>query len=177
RRADDSGLLRVARAGVGYRHHRPDRGGGREDVPHAVAREEVELLVRLKSRLPLVYALDRPHPPRPQQRADTSRPRPLAHAVEELALADVVAVAELLVGEYVAVGMDDALGHARGPRRVVELRGVVGQRVGSFKVGRHVPDSGLIQNDKPGAYVIAEALCVGRIRDEDPWLCVAEPVA
>src|SRR3954465_10640022 len=57
-----------------------------------------------------------PHPPAPGD-------RPLADAVEALAVPDLVAVDELLVGEQVAVRVDDALGQAGRAARVVELRG------------------------------------------------------
>jgi len=49
--------------------------------------------------------------------------------VEELAVLDVVAVEELLVGEDVAVGVEDALGESGRARGVVELARVVGERV------------------------------------------------
>ena len=85
-RADAPEVLRVARAGVLDRHHRPHRGGRGEDVRDLVARQEVELLVRVEAALALVDALDGAEPPRPEQRRDARRPRPLAHAVEALAV-------------------------------------------------------------------------------------------
>ena len=64
------------------------------------------------------------------------RPGPLAHAVEALAVLHLVAVDELLVGEDVAVRVHDALREPGRPRRVVELRRVVGRGVGADEVGR-----------------------------------------
>ena len=128
-RADDPELLRVALAGVLDRHHRPHRGRGREHVRDPVAGEEVELVGGDEAALALEHVLDRAEAPRAEQRGDARRPGPLAHAVEALAVADVVAVDELLVGEDVAVGVDDALRHAGGAGGVVELRRVVGRGV------------------------------------------------
>ena len=125
-RADDPELLRVAGPGVGDRHHRADRGRRPEHVGDPVAGEEVELLVRIEAALALVDGLHRAVAPRPEQRRDPGRPCPLAHAVEQLAVLDVVAVDELLVGEDVAVGVEDALGQPGRPRRVVQLRRIVG---------------------------------------------------
>ena len=42
--------------------------------------------MRVEAALALVDALDRAQPPRPEQRRDPGRPRPLAHAVEALAV-------------------------------------------------------------------------------------------
>src|SRR3712207_9199110 len=64
-----------------------------------VAREHVELLVRVEAALALVDDLERAEAPGPEQRRDPGRPRPLAHAVEALAVAHLVAVDELLVAE------------------------------------------------------------------------------
>ena len=66
--------------------------------------------MRVEPALALVDELDGAEAPRPEQRRDARRPRPLAHAVEALAVLDVVAVDELLVREQVAVRVDDALG-------------------------------------------------------------------
>ena len=68
----------------------------------------------VEAALALQDDLDGAQAPRPEQRRDAGRPRPLAHAVEALAVLDLVAVDELLVGEDVAVGVDDALGQAGG---------------------------------------------------------------
>jgi hypothetical protein len=46
--------------------------------------------------------------------------------VEALAVLDLVAELELVVGEQVAVGVDDALRQPGGARGVVELGGIVG---------------------------------------------------
>ena len=86
-----------------------------------MARQEVELLVRVEPALALVDRLHRAVPPRPEQRADPRRPRPLPHPVEQLALADVVAVHELLVGEQVAMRVQDPLRQPGRARRVVQL--------------------------------------------------------
>src|SRR5438105_2032695 len=95
RRADAPEGLRIARARVLDRHHRAHRSRGREDVRHAVATEEVELLVRVEAALAPVHTLHRAQTPGAEQRRDPRGPRPLAHAVEALAVGDLVAVDEL----------------------------------------------------------------------------------
>ena len=129
RAADHPEALRIAGARVADAHHRAHRRRRREHVGGAVAREHVELLVRVEAALALVDELDRAEPPRAEQRRDARRPRPLPHPVEELALLHVVAVDELLVREEVAVRVEDPLGEPGGAGGVVELRRVVGQRV------------------------------------------------
>ena len=111
------------------RHHRAHRRRRREDVGRLMAREEVQLLVRVEPALALIDELHRAEAPRPEQRRDARGPRPLAHAVEALAVAHVVAVDELLVREQVPVRVDDALRQPGRARRVVELRRVLGERV------------------------------------------------
>ena len=98
--------------------------------------EHRELLLGVESALALEHELRRAEAPRPEQRRDTRGPGPLAHAVEELAVAHVVAVDELLVGEQVAVRVQDALGEAGRAGGVVELRRVVGGRVDRLEVRR-----------------------------------------
>ena len=49
--------------------------------------------------------------------------------MEQLAVLDVVAELELVVTEQVPVRVEDPLRETRGPRRVIELRRVVGRRV------------------------------------------------
>ena len=121
RGADPAEFLRVALARVLDRHHRADRRRRREDVGDAVSGEHLELLARIEASLALIDELDGAVAPRPDQGTDARRPGPFAHPVEELALAHLVAVDELLVGEDVAVGVEDALGESRGSRRVVDL--------------------------------------------------------
>ena len=65
--------------------------------------------MRVEAALAPVDALQRPEPPGAEQRRDPGRPRPLAHPVEALAVLHLVAVEELLVGEDVAVRVDDPL--------------------------------------------------------------------
>ena len=91
-----------------------------------MTRENLELAVGVEAAFAGVYELGCAKPPRAEQRRDARRPRPFPHAVEELAVLHVVAVDELLVREQVAVRVEDALGLAGGPRRVVELGRVVG---------------------------------------------------
>jgi hypothetical protein len=67
--------------------------------------------------------------------------------VEALALADVVAVAELLVPEDVAVGMDDALREAGRARGVVQLRRLVGERVDGLDDSRIAPSFQVAKNN------------------------------
>ena len=90
-------------------------------------------------------------------------PRPLAHAVEGLAVADVVAVDELLVGEDVAVGVDDALRLARwcrtcsraGPgrrRRCPRRRRRRGRRASSPSPSSRTSSSSTSEASKRGAF-------------------------
>ena len=170
RRAHAAELLRVARAGVGDRHHRAHRRRRREDVGGLVAGEEVELLVGIEAALALVDELDGAEPPRPEQRRDPGRPRPLAHAVEALAVLHVVAVDELLVGEQVAVRVQDALGEAGGAGGVVELRRVVGGRVDGLErriaAGQQVvvEDQHLLGLDAAGVRLVGDAAPSARSR-------------
>ena len=134
--------------------------GRREDVRDLVAAEEVELLGRVEAALALEDALQRAEPPRPEQRRDARGPGPLAHAVEALAVLDVVAVDELLVGEDVAVGVDDALRDARSCRtcsRAAPGRRRRCRRVRSRSAGRRaarVEDEHLLdpRGSKRGAF-------------------------
>ena len=112
-----------------------------------MAGEEVELVGGHEAGLALEHVLDRAQPPRAEQRRDAGRPGPFAHAVEALAVADVVAVDELLVGEDVAVGVDDALRLAGGPGGVVELRGVVGRCVLGDPVGRPAREQAVVEDE------------------------------
>ena len=146
-RAHAAEALRVARAGVLDGHHRPHRRRGREDVRDLVAAEEVELLGGVEAPLALQHDLDGAQAPRPEQRRDAGRPRPLPHAVEELAVLDLVAVDELLVREHVAMRVDDALGQAGGAARVVELRRVVGGGVGRLEVGRGALEQPVVEHE------------------------------
>ena len=100
----------------------------------AVLRQHRELLLGVEAALALEDELRRAEPPRAEQRRDARGPGPLAHAVEQLAVADVVAVDELLVGEQVAVGVQDALGEPGRAGRVVELGRVVGRGVDGLEV-------------------------------------------
>ena len=173
-RAHAPELLRVARAGVGDRHHRAHRRRRREHVRDGVAGEHVELLVRVEAALALVDHLHRAEPPRPEQRRDPGRPRPLAHAVEQLALLHLVAVHELLVREHVAVGVQDALRQARGAGGVVQLRGVVGGGVDD--VERRV--AGRQQVGVEDQHLVGvHAAGVGGVGDQHLRLGVVDPVA
>ena len=91
-----------------------------------MAGEEVKLAVGIEAGLALVDESSGAEAPGTEQRADTRRPGPLPHPVEALAVLHVVAELELVVGEEVSVGMDDALGESRGAGGVVELRGILG---------------------------------------------------
>ena len=105
-----------------------------------------ELLLGVEAALALEDELRRAEPPRAEQRRDPRRPRPLAHAVEELALAHVVAVDELLVGEQVAVRVQDALREPGRPGRVVELGRVVGRGVDRLESGRRVGEQLVVED-------------------------------
>ena len=74
-----------------------------------MATQEIELFVGVEATLALVHGLHRTEAPGSQQRADSRRPRPLAHPMKQLAVLEVVAVDELLVGEDVPVGVEDPL--------------------------------------------------------------------
>src|SRR5205085_5813050 len=97
-----------------------------------------ELLLGVEPPLARVDELDSAVAPGPQQGTDAGGPGPLARAVEELAVAHVVAELELLVREQVAVRVEDALRLAGRAGRVVELRGVVGSRVGNVVARRRL---------------------------------------
>ena len=88
--------------------------------------EEVELLVRIEAALAPVDALQRAETPRPEKRRDPRRPCPLAHAVEPLAVFDLVAIEKLLVAEDVAMRMHDPFRESRRARGVVQLRRILG---------------------------------------------------
>ena len=132
--------------------------------------------MRIESALALVDELDGAEAPRAEQRRDAGRPRPLAHAVEDLAVAHVVAVDELLVREQIAVRVHDALGQPGRARRVVELGRVLGQRVLALERGV----AGLQQLVIEEQYVLdqrrIDAVLVRRVRDEDLGLRVADAV-
>src|SRR5689334_18831406 len=96
-RANAAEDLRISRACVSDRHHRPHRRRRREHVRNAPTAEEVELLVRVEPALAPIDALDRAETPRPEQWCNSGGPRPLAHAVEALAVLDFVAVEKLLM--------------------------------------------------------------------------------
>ena len=122
--------------------------------------------MRVKAALALVDDLHGAEPPRAEQRRDAGRPRPLAHAVEELALLHLVAVDELLVREQVAVRVDDALRQAGRAGGVVELRRVVGRGVDA----RRTPDrrSRAARRRGSGSGRAARATGVRRVGDERP---------
>ena len=68
--------------------------------------------------------------------------------MKALAVLDVVAVAELLVREDVAVGVDDALGEAGRTGGVVELSRIIRERVDGVKVARDILDARFIDHEK-----------------------------
>src|SRR5690348_2944589 len=100
-----------------------------------MAGQEVELLVGVKAALTLIHGLHRPEPPRADQRTDPGRPRPLTHAVKDLAVTNIVAIEELLVAKEVSMGVENALRKPGRARGVVELRGVVGRCVERRELG------------------------------------------
>ena len=103
-------------------------------------------------------------------------PGPLAHAVEALAVLHLVAVDELLVGEDVAVRVDDALREPGRPRRVVELRGSSAEvstqtksaGAASSVSGSRTSVSGAHGRSNRGAFCL--------VGDEQPRAGVGEPV-
>ena len=132
--------------------------------------------MRVEAALAAIHALHRPEPPGAEQRGDACRPRPFAHPVEALAVLDLVAVDELLVGEHVAVRVDDALGEAGRARRVVELGRIVGGRVGADEVGRGGGQRVGLEHEHVRRPRAVEARRVLGIGDEEPRLGVGEPV-
>jgi hypothetical protein len=105
---------------------------------NAVPGERGQLLLGVEAALALKDVLGRAQPPRPEERRDPRRPRPLAHAVEELALLDVVAVDELFVREQVAMRVEDSLRQSRRSRGVIELGRIIGCSVECLEAGRGV---------------------------------------
>ena len=140
-----------------------------------MAAEEVELLVGVEAALALEHDLHGAEAPRPEQRRDPGGPRPLPHPVEALALLHLVAELELLVGEDVAVRVDDALGQPGGAGRVVELRRVVGARVEGLVLGRVAVEQAVVE-DRAGSSCV-EARRVGLVGDEDLRAGVGQAVA
>ena len=134
--ADDPEVLRVPAAGVGDAHHRPHRGGSREHVRRPVLRQHGELLLGVEASFPLEDELRRTKAPRPDQRRDARGPGPLPHAVEQLAVVEIVAVDELLVPEDVAMRVQDALCQAGRAGGVIELGGVIRRGVDGLEVRR-----------------------------------------
>ena len=102
----------------------------------------------VETALSLVDVLHGAQSPWAEQRADPGSPGPLAHPVKALAVLDVVAVAELLVREDVAVGMDDTLGEAGGAGGVVQLGRIIRERVDGVKVARDIRDARFIDHEK-----------------------------
>src|SRR4051794_326430 len=107
-------LHRKALSGIGYASHRPQRGGSGEHALHAAFREEAELLLGVEAALARVYERGGSIPPGAEQGTDAGSPRPLTHAVEQLAVLHVVAELELLVTQQIAVRVQDALGQPCG---------------------------------------------------------------
>ena len=142
-----------------------------------MAGEEVQLLVWIEAALALIHELHGAEAPRPEQRRDARGPRPLAHPVEALAVAHVVAVDELLVREQVAVRVDDALGQPGRARRVVELRRVLGERVHGLE-GRVAGGQQLVvEHEDVLDQRRVDAVLVGRVGHEHLGLRVADAVA
>jgi hypothetical protein len=140
-----------------------------------VAREEVELSVRVEAALALVDALHRTEPPGAEQRRDPGGPRPLAHAVEALALAHVVAIGELVVREQVPVGVHDPLRKPGRAARVVELRGIVAGGVERRALRRLSVEQPVVEHEHALMHPL-EARCVRAVGHDDPRARVLEPV-
>ena len=113
-----------------HRGHRPQRGRRREQVADLVLLEHVERLRGVVAALAAEHRDRRPEPPRPEDAGhDAGDPGPLAGRVEDLVVAHVVDVLELVVGEEVAVRVDDPLRQPGRAGRVVDLGGLVGRGV------------------------------------------------
>ena len=132
--------------------------------------------MRIEPRLAPVDALHRAEPPWAEQRRDPRRPRPLAHAVELLAVLDLVAVGELLVGQDVPVRVHDPLCEPGRARRVVELGWIVRRRVLTDEVGRRRRQRLLVDHERVRRPRPVEARRILGIGHEDACLRVREPV-
>ena len=104
--------------------------------------------MRVEPGLAPVDVLHRAEPPGAEQRRDPGGPGPLAHAVEALAVLDLVAVGELLVGQDVAVRVHDPLREPGRARRVVELGWIVRRRVLADEVGRRRRQGLLVDHER-----------------------------
>ena len=177
-------------AGVLDRRHRPQRRGRGEQPLHAVLGEEAQLLLGVEAALAREYERGRAVAPGSEQRRDPGRPGPLAHAVEQLAVLHVVAELELLVGEEVAVGVQDALGQAGGAGGVVELGRVVGGGVGDLVGVRGrlhrleqvdvavlaLAAVRVLDHEHLLDHAVGDAVAVGRVGDQRLGARVAQPV-
>ena len=96
--------------------------------------------------------------------------------MEALAVADVVAVAELLVAEDVAVGVDYALRQPRGARGVIELCRVIRERVDGVELRGHAGQRVLVEDQQLGAAQVREAPRVLGVGHQHARLRVADAV-
>ena len=177
---------RVGLARVGHSGHRPQRRRRGEHVLHPVLGQEAQVLLGVVAALARLHERHRPVAPRAEQRADAGRPGPLTGAVEELAVAHVVAELELLVGEQIAVGVQDALGQSGRAGGVVQLGGVVGSRVGHLVAVRRTAhrvvevDVGVLllaaHHEHPLDQPLRDAVAVGGIGDDRLGARVAQAV-
>src|SRR5512133_179175 len=167
--------LRIASACVSDRHHRAHRCRSREHVRNALAAEEVELLVRVEPALTLIDALDRAETPRPEKWRDSRSPRPLAHAMETLAVLDFVAVEKFLVAKDVAMRMDNAFRESRCARCVIELRRIIGGGVAEDRICRRAYERFFVHKQEPGCRS-AEAAGIHRIGDDELRARIVESV-
>ena len=92
-------------------------------------------------------------------------------------VAQVVAVDELLVGEHVAVGVQDALRETGRAGRVVELGRVVGGRVHGRGVRGRVGQQPVVEHDHVLDEVAIDPVGVGGVGDEHLRLRVGDAVA
>ena len=138
--------------------------------------QHAQLLLGVEAALALEHELRRAEPPRPEQRRDARGPRPLAHAVEQLAVAHVVAVDELLVREQVAVGVEDALGEPGRAGGVVQLRRVVRGGVQRLEVVVGAGQQLRREDQHLVDQVAGHPVRVGGVGDQDPRPGVAQAV-
>ena len=129
----------------------------------------------IEAGLTLIDALDRAETPRPEKWRDSGSPRPLAHAMETLAVLDFVAVKKFLVAKDVAMRMDNAFRESGRARGVIELRRIICRGVAEDRICRRAYERFLVHEQHPGCRS-AEAAGIHRIRDDELRAGIVESV-
>ena len=131
--------------------------------------------MRVEPTLTLIDALDSAETPRPEKWRDPGSPRPLAHAMETLAVLDFVAVEKFLVTKDVAMRMDNAFRESRRAGCVIELRRIVGRGVAKDRICRRAWERFFVHEQEPGCRS-AKATGIPRIRDNELRAGIVESV-